>query len=368
MSAPPELPPDIPPEFLAEDRRRPAIIGMVSVTALSCVVVLVRLFARAYLIREMGRDDWLIILAQVVSWVVTALSIMVVHYGSGRHLAALMQTPETLVSMYKWLVAAQLVYMLCLWLCRASGLAFYARLNQMPRYKLYLRISFGFITAVLIAQMLLIALQCIPLAALWGEVDGKCMGSTVVFIATSVLTITCDSLILFLPLNIILTIKAGLARKISLGIVLCFGVFAVITSILRMVSMIVALRHPDDATWYFSVVMVWSCTEISTAIIALSLPAMKALFGTLLKSDHATASQSGSHGSRSVGTKFSLRPIVQRSRNYDGDIACPSPSDGPSGRSLSQEALCKHEYEHHSIRMADTVPVDAASSVSIRHM
>jgi hypothetical protein len=43
--------------------------------------------------------------------------------------------------------------------------------------------------------------------------------------------------------------------------------------------MTVALKHPDDATWYFPGVMIWSATEISAAIIALSLPALRALFG-----------------------------------------------------------------------------------------
>lgn len=51
--------------FLAEDRRQPAIIGMVVVTTLSLLVVLVRLYARWYLIHELGWDDLTIGVAQV---------------------------------------------------------------------------------------------------------------------------------------------------------------------------------------------------------------------------------------------------------------------------------------------------------------
>lgn len=127
--------------------------------------------------------------------------------------------------MYKWLVAAQFIYFLTLWLCRVSGLAFYARVNPMPRFKLYLRISFAFVTAVYIAQTLIIALQCIPIQALWDPtVKGKCMGSTAVFISTSVLTIVCDTLILFLPINIVLSLQASLSRKLVLLFVFCFGI------------------------------------------------------------------------------------------------------------------------------------------------
>lgn len=51
--------------FLEQDRRKPAVIGMVMVTALSFLVVLLRLFARGYMMRELGWDDYLITAAQV---------------------------------------------------------------------------------------------------------------------------------------------------------------------------------------------------------------------------------------------------------------------------------------------------------------
>jgi hypothetical protein len=51
--------------FLAEDRRQPVIIGMVVVTTLSLLVVLVHLYARGYLIHELGWDDLTIVIAQV---------------------------------------------------------------------------------------------------------------------------------------------------------------------------------------------------------------------------------------------------------------------------------------------------------------
>ncbi|KAJ5929144.1 hypothetical protein N7454_006992 [Penicillium verhagenii] len=162
--------------YLAEDRRKPAMIGITFVTALSFVVVVVRLYARGFLIHELGWDDLFITLAQLTSWATMSLCMMILRYGSGRHLAALIDHPEELVKMYKWLVATQMVYMFNLWLCRVSGLAFYARLNPMPRFILYLRLSFGFVTAVYIAQTLIIALQCIPLAALWGSRGGQMHG------------------------------------------------------------------------------------------------------------------------------------------------------------------------------------------------
>jgi hypothetical protein len=48
-----------------KDRGRSATIGMIIVTILSTIAVLVRLYARGILIRELGWDDYLIVIGQV---------------------------------------------------------------------------------------------------------------------------------------------------------------------------------------------------------------------------------------------------------------------------------------------------------------
>ncbi|KAJ6095581.1 hypothetical protein N7486_006327 [Penicillium sp. IBT 16267x] len=333
-----------------QDRGRSAIIGMYIVTALSTIVVLIRLYTRGILIRELGWDDYLITIGQLFAWADMALSVMVVRYGGGEHLQDLIKDPEKMVKMYKWLVAAQMIYFAALWICRVSGLAFYARLNPMPKFKIYLRIASAFVTAVWVAQTLIIALQCIPLQALWdSSVSGKCLTSTQVFISTSVMTIICDSLILILPVNIVLNLQVNLARKATLLFVFCFGFFAIVTSVLRMVSMIVALDHPTDVTWYFSVVMAWSTSEISAIIIALSLPALRGLLGMLQMKNRST-NQSKTSGTGSIG----LAPVPQsKNRIFDGSIH-HNTVDIDTQRGSSQEVLCGA----HNICIMDTVHVD----------
>lgn len=56
-----------PPEYLAEDRRHPALIGLIFVVALSGLVVLVRVYARWRVMKEFGWDDGLICFAAVSS-------------------------------------------------------------------------------------------------------------------------------------------------------------------------------------------------------------------------------------------------------------------------------------------------------------
>jgi hypothetical protein len=129
------------------------------------------------------------------------------------------------IILYKYLVAAQLVYMVALWACRLSGLLFYSRLgNNLHRFNFWFWSALAFISATMIVQILLIALQCIPLKRLWDPtVEGTCLGDYAVFIPTAALTIVCDAVILLLPFSIVWNLQATTRRKIGLGVVVCFG-------------------------------------------------------------------------------------------------------------------------------------------------
>ncbi|PWY74281.1 hypothetical protein BO70DRAFT_354661 [Aspergillus heteromorphus CBS 117.55] len=372
--------PELTPAFLAEDRRPQARIGIAVVTALSALVVLVRVYARGFLIRSFGWDDGLICAALLLNIVVMALSLQVLRYGAGIHIWALTASEAPLL--YQWLVAAQLVYMVALWTCRISGLAFYRRLNPMPQFQGYLRASFAFVTAVLVAQVLVIALQCIPLAALWGAAEGTCLGSQTVFISTAALTIVCDSIILLLPVKIVFSIRASPARKTALAVVLCFGILyvpaglngecvlivssAVMTSICRIIAMIPAIRD-TDATWYFSVVMVWSDTEVSTAIIALSLPALKGLVGVAVRrgSSMAEGQSSGSHElhvQKQKGMPHSEEGPLYQGPDLYGSNARAGPGDGSSEEVLWGDGDGDEDEDGESgrIHVRNTVRVSVA--------
>ncbi|EED11730.1 conserved hypothetical protein [Talaromyces stipitatus ATCC 10500] len=329
------------PEYLAQDRRPQARIGISVVTVLSGIVVLVRVYARCKIIRSFGYDDGLICVAMLINIAIMALTFQVLRYGAGLHIASL--SASDVPYLYKWLVSAQLAYMLALWLCRLSGIAFYQRLN--PRtgpYSLILKLSIAFVTSIFITQTLIIALQCIPLSALWGATKGKCIGSKAVFYSTASMTIICDSLILLLPIYIIFTIQANLTRKVALASVMCFGIF---TSICRILAMIPAIED-SDATWYFSVVMVWSDTEVSTAIIALSLPALKGLFSGM-RNKRKALSEDGRYGTLTEDRKMEnfnrFRHEGNQPSDFYGGRTSERDSSGVVGNNPSDEALWRED-------------------------
>ncbi len=122
-----------------------------------------------------------------------------------------------------------------------------------------------------------------------------------------------------------------------------------------MISMIVSVENEDDATWYFSPVIAWTCAEISAAIIALSLPALRAIFG-FVKEKRSTRDQSYSHGSESIGLESSGRR-TNKGRIFHGSGVYENTTEIDVTRSPSQEALWDGRQDR-KIRVTDTVEVE----------
>lgn len=120
-----------------------------------------------------------------------------------------------------------------------------------------------------------------------------------------------------------------------------------------MISMIVSIEHEDDATWYFSPVIGWTCAEISAAIIALSLPALRAIFG-FLKENRSTRDKSYSNGSQGISLDSVTR---KKPRIFHGSDTYDNTTDIDCARSPSQEALWDRQTDQ-KIRVTETVDVE----------
>lgn len=118
--------------------------------------------------------------------------------------------------------------------------------------------------------------------------------------------------------------------------------------------MIVAVQHPEDATWFFSPVIAWTCAEISAAIIALSLPALRAIFG-FVKERRSTKDQSYSNGSEGIGLESVPRAF--KPRLFRGSDIYENTVEVDCARTPSREALWDGGVDQ-KIRVTDTIDID----------
>lgn len=118
---------------------------------------------------------------------------------------------------------------------------------------------------------------CGPRAQLSNPFLGICMKKSYSSVlATSAINIASDFSILLLPVFAVWKLKIACKRKITISAVFGVGLFACISSIIRLVYS-VRLTLAEDSTWAVNAVVMWAFAEFTTVILAGAFPVMPRL-------------------------------------------------------------------------------------------
>ncbi|PYI08049.1 hypothetical protein BO78DRAFT_365466 [Aspergillus sclerotiicarbonarius CBS 121057] len=262
------------------ESKGPVIAGVaISFAILSFVVICLRLFARIYVLKRMGLDDYLIIGACLLSWAFTSVTIVAVKHGMGKHLEDV--NPDGLIT-YAFVVwLSSMFYLACLGFVKTSVCWFYTRLGdkQLTRLSLIMMCVVG---CQATSFVLTAAFQCHPIAKAWDtSIPGHCVTINVFYLANAALNIVTDLITYSLPIRVILNLHMPAKQKLALGGILCLGLFACISSIIR-ITYIPAMLTSSDSTFAISGAMYWSAIEINVGILASSIPSFKAIASRFL--------------------------------------------------------------------------------------
>ncbi|KAJ5939769.1 hypothetical protein N7466_002903 [Penicillium verhagenii] len=328
------IPDGISLSYLAESRDHSAIVGILFMVCLTSILMILRLYARLFLVKKVGVDDCLAILTWMIYISFVALSIVLIHLGSGRHIdyiqyvLSLATVRETEVLDF----VAHILYTTALFLCRLSGLAFYYRLTARTS-KLNKSILFAapFLFAAFLPQIFLLIFHCQPVTGLWpyswqpGVDDYTCLSWGLVYSVNSGLSLACDVMMFVLPAILIKQLHVSLKNKIKLSIVMFPGVLSVflpqytpisfwnlkltisdsviIISAIR-VWLVVKGQWATDGSWAYNPMLCVENAEIAGTLVALSVPALKPVFGNIFSQlTEYTGSRTRSR-SRSAGDRL----------------------------------------------------------------
>ncbi|KAJ5676829.1 uncharacterized protein N7477_002462 [Penicillium maclennaniae] len=238
----------------------PVVIGVcIAFAILTFIVLSLRLFARIYVLGKMGLDDYLIIAASLLSWAFIAATIAAVQNGLGQHYEYTDKSKSIDYSFAVWL--SSMFYLATLGFVKTSALWFYTRLGD----RTLTRISYVMILPVPTHQY-----------GLDRHCPGKCVNINVFYLANAALNIFTDLLTYTLPIRVILKLQMPRKQKIVLGFILCLGLFACVSSIIR-ITYIPAMLTSADYTYAISGAMYWSVIESNVGILAASIPSFKAI-------------------------------------------------------------------------------------------
>ncbi|KAJ5923217.1 hypothetical protein N7454_008462 [Penicillium verhagenii] len=337
---------------LSTVRGREALAVSTVFTSLATILVCIRIYTRAFMVKQMGKDDYAILIALAFSWGFYGLFVGEVYHGMGADYDIIPH--KTYVTQMLCFWASVPIYQTSLISTKMSILLQYRRVfSTTPRMRLACNLLIGFLVIYGAWTIISAWVNCIPIAKFWDPtVAGFCFNKEALWFSNSAIHILTDLLILIYPMPVIRSLQLPTKQKYALMAVFALGGFVVITSILRLKSLLV-ISHSSDPTHDNVGAAEWSAIECNVAIICAALPSTRAFLSKLLPHVFST----GTNGYRSrtrpsrtgrsvlTGTHTNIQASVIGGRELDGtyDLENLSPT-GSSFKEFSKEQEAKAQF------------------------
>ncbi|KAF2866564.1 hypothetical protein BDV95DRAFT_203271 [Massariosphaeria phaeospora] len=271
-------PPGIMPNFSNPDNYKHQNIILHSVVlAITTVAVLVRLYTRAVIKRNIGVDDWLAILSWALALEFSIVMAYATVWGFGMHTYDI--RVSEILNTLKWLTVSQKSYfplILSIKLCILIGYLRIFKIDRVTRWGIW----FGVFacTVFYFVTFLIDILRCKPVEAAWNpSIKGKCISYAAFPWATGIFNMISDFYILALPLPPILKMNMRLARRLRIASIFGLGLFTCVASIMRFVVSRQYALNPDQ-TYVAAKVLHWTVLEINISLICACATGFPAFF------------------------------------------------------------------------------------------
>ncbi|RAH68304.1 uncharacterized protein BO66DRAFT_377611, partial [Aspergillus aculeatinus CBS 121060] len=308
-------------------------------TAMATLTVILRIIARAFILKKPGLDDAMIVAATILAILNVVVSGLGVTHGTGKHTWAL--NPSDAVPAAKLRFITHIIYVLASGSIKISISLLYLRL--FPTLRGPTLATIGSITAMTTAIFLATIFQCSPLDAVYNPrkyAHAACLDAVAFWSATAALYLLTDVWVLVLPVPTILGLQASRRKRLVLTALLSLGAFACIASIARMVY-IVRLYRGVDQSWHSVDVSIWSGVELALGIVAASVPSLRPVLdqlapGVLSSVGRSRSRESGAAGQRRLAGPFHEDISLVRLTGKGGDGGCGSSASILRGSSGGQ--------------------------------
>ncbi|TAQ87281.1 hypothetical protein B7494_g4402 [Chlorociboria aeruginascens] len=231
----------------------------------------------------LGLDDVFNFFAVLAFYGLAAAVLIAIDRGMGTHLDRIIWLYGS-VGFDRYNLAiyvSSIFYNLVLGLVKLSVLSLYMRiLRGAPSRTLsiMLYVLCGVVTCNTVINMFVAAFQCNPIHAAFDStvLHPKCINDSAFYLGNSITGIITDSMVYAMSVPIVKPLKMDQKRKIVVLITLLVGLFAVVTSCVRLAFLPGLLVNPD-ASWAMAIPMDWSVVEPTVGILVSSMPAIRSM-------------------------------------------------------------------------------------------
>ncbi|GAB1191387.1 hypothetical protein APSETT444_000559 [Aspergillus pseudonomiae] len=264
-------------------RGQRALVVTAVLTAISILVVGMRMYARIGLLKMIGREDYTILFSLVLAIVYLALVAAQVHFGLGTHNSAL--SDEELKQQLKRLWAAIPFYNASLALTKFSILFQYLRIFPDRRFRMACWVVMGVVALYGTWAVVSAFVNCVPVAKFWDRtIAGSCLSFEAVWFFNASMNIVTDVTLLIMPMPLLSQLQLPRLQKFAL-----MGVFAIDSNV--------------GASY-------WTAAECNVAIICACLPFLRPIVSCLFPKLLST--QSYNHYTRNPTATATTRSRVTR--------------------------------------------------------
>ncbi|KAL4951709.1 hypothetical protein BDW69DRAFT_196242 [Aspergillus filifer] len=280
---------------------------LASMLALTSTTMLLRLYARGFVVRSLGWDDGVMILAMVFYILYSVFTFVGSFAGVGHRSQDL--TERQMVLSYKYLFFGEIMYGTCVTVCKVSVCIFFLRVTVK---RFHTRLVYGLLAILGIAGAIFLTLnlvKCRPMSYYWNRTapssnaQGSCMSAfqcqAIAYGAGIVLVFTDVNVGIILPIMIIRKLQMRKESKIAVICILGLACLSAAATITRFPFMLKYDGH--NYVYNSAVICMFAYVETSLALMAANLATLGPLFRTWI-------------GALSIGERTPTTPVIRSLR------------------------------------------------------
>ncbi|ESZ95637.1 hypothetical protein SBOR_3985 [Sclerotinia borealis F-4128] len=274
----------------------PTIVAVMwTETAIALVTISLRIYTRKFITRNVGLDDYLIIITWFMLMPYTVGCTAAATQGFGQHSEDL--TPEEFSDATRSEIIGQTFCIIGIATSKASVSFFLLRLAVVKWHKWVLYFTMFSVSGIAIICALFDFIRCDPIAHVWNPyLPAKCWVSTEQFTAISITvggtSAVADFVLAVLPWFILWDLNMKKKEKILITSSMSLGIFAMVCGVIRTVNLN-GLSARSDYSYETIGLILWSSTELTITILTATIPTYRPLYKVIKGSLSSTGGQSG---------------------------------------------------------------------------
>ncbi|KAH8668777.1 hypothetical protein BX600DRAFT_538784 [Xylariales sp. PMI_506] len=247
-------------------------------TILALFFLAQNIFVKLFINRKFDLETGCLVASWAFSVVVQALLISTVAGGlTGTHAWEISLTQYNYWSLIFYVSST--LYTPTTGFAKLSLLCFYSKLSPARWWIWCTRVSLFILAGYSIAITLAMLFACNPIKRSWDVTvtEGSCINRADLYIAIAALQILTDIGLIVMPIPMIYGLQMRVRQKIGLLLMFVIGSSTLVTSVMRLVTLIPSLTALDQ-TWALSEPVLWICVEGNLLTICASFPTLRRFF------------------------------------------------------------------------------------------